>query len=119
VRVNLTRFHGVFASNSKHRAWVTPAKRGKGSKPKGAGGHDEKTSVQHHAAMTWAQRLKRVFNIDVEMCHVCGGTAKVIACIEDPVVIKKILMHLEGKAPSQAALLLPDSRAPPQSSLFG
>ena len=32
-RVNLTRFHGVFAPNSKHRALVTPAKRGKGSKP--------------------------------------------------------------------------------------
>jgi len=31
-RVNLTRFHGVFAPNSKHRALVTPARRGKGSK---------------------------------------------------------------------------------------
>jgi hypothetical protein len=30
-RVNLTRFHGVFAPNSKHRAQVTPGKRGKGS----------------------------------------------------------------------------------------
>ncbi len=27
-RVNLTRFHGVFAPNSKHRVWVTPARRG-------------------------------------------------------------------------------------------
>jgi hypothetical protein len=31
-RVNLTRFHGVFAPNSKHRVEVTPAKRGKGSR---------------------------------------------------------------------------------------
>lgn len=31
-RVNLTRFHGVFAPNSKHRALVTPTKRGKGTK---------------------------------------------------------------------------------------
>ena len=30
-RVRLTRFHGVFALNSTHRAQVTPAKRGKGS----------------------------------------------------------------------------------------
>jgi len=118
-RVNLTRFHGVFAPNSKHRAVVTPAKRGKGGKPKGADGQDEKTPVQHHAAMTWAQRLKRVFNIEVETCRVCGGAAKVIASIEDPVVIKKILMHLEEKALARAALLLPESRAPPQSSLFG
>jgi hypothetical protein len=118
-RVNLTRFHGVFAPNSKHRALVTPAKRGKGSKPKGAEGQEEQTPVQRHAAMTWAQRLKRVFNIDVETCRVCGGTARVIACIEDPLIIKKILMHLEEKAPTRAALLLPDSRAPPQAGLFG
>jgi hypothetical protein len=32
-RVNLTRFHGVFAPNSKYRTLVTSAKRGKGSKP--------------------------------------------------------------------------------------
>ncbi len=91
----------------------------------------ERAPVRRHAAMTWAQRLKRVFNIDVETCHVCGGTTRVIpkalamlagqalACIEDPVVIQKILMHLEEKAPMRVAPLLPDSRAPPQSSLFG
>jgi hypothetical protein len=70
-------------------------------------------------AITWAQRLKRVFKIDVEMCRVCGGSARVIACIEDPVVIKKILVHLQEKLPARAALLLPDSRAPPQSGMFG
>jgi len=31
-------------------------------------------------AITWAQRLKRVFKIDVEKCRVCGGSARVIAC---------------------------------------
>ena len=36
-RVNLTRFHGVFAPNSKHRAGVTPARRGKKVKVKSAG----------------------------------------------------------------------------------
>ena len=34
--------------------------------------------------MTWAQRLKRVFNIDVEICRECGGASKVVACIEEP-----------------------------------
>jgi hypothetical protein len=32
LRVNLTRFHDVFAPNSAHRAQVTQAKRGKGNK---------------------------------------------------------------------------------------
>ena len=45
--------------------------------------------------MTWAQRLKRVFNIDIEICRECGGAVKVIAYIEDPVVIRTILDHLK------------------------
>ncbi len=47
--------------------------------------------------MSWAQRLKRVFKIDIETCAECGGPMKVIACIEGPVVIKKILDHLNQK----------------------
>ncbi len=34
-RVNLTRFHGVFAPNSKHRVLVTKAKRGRGEQGRG------------------------------------------------------------------------------------
>ena len=62
-RVNLTRFHGVFAPNCKYRAMVTPAKK--------------------HRSMTWAMRLKRVFNIDIETCSECGGDVRIIASIED------------------------------------
>ncbi len=40
------------------------------------------------------------------------GTVKVIACIEDPVVIKKILDHLDKTAPTEQGRL-PQSRAPP------
>jgi hypothetical protein len=30
-------------------------------------------------AMSWAQRLKRVFAIDIETCRQCGGKLRVIA----------------------------------------
>lgn len=69
--------------------------------------------------MSWAQRLKRVFNIDIETRRECGGAMKVIACIEDPVVIQKILNHLKEKGEYQDAFRLPESRGPPQPSLFG
>jgi hypothetical protein len=59
-----------------------------------------------------------VFAIDVETCSVCGGSMKVIACIEDPLVIKKILTHLRGKGLYLEAAGLPQSRAPPQDDLF-
>jgi hypothetical protein len=52
--------------------------------------------------MSWAQRLKRVFGIDVETCPACGGAVRVIACIEDAEVIETILRHLDAKAPERA-----------------
>ena len=51
--------------------------------------------AERRAAMTWAQRLRRIFNIDIETCTECGGCVNVIACIEDPVVIKKTLTHVK------------------------
>jgi hypothetical protein len=115
-RVNLTRFHGVFAPNSKHRALVTPAKRGKGHPAKVS--DEPPTSAERRASMSWAQRLKRVFNIDIETCRECGGAVKVIACIEDPVVIKKILEHLKTREETRQPIPRPESRAPP-GILFG
>jgi hypothetical protein len=58
-----------------------------------------------------------VFKIDIETCSKCGGAVKVIACIEDPAVIDKILTHLNEKTlPVQAPL--PKCRAPPPAVLF-
>ena len=96
---------------------ITLAKRGKGAKHKKD--IDEKTPAECHAAMTWAQRLKRVFNIDIETCPCCSGPVKVIACIEDPGVIDKIPAHLrerefDAPAPPQ---LVPPPRAPPSNSV--
>ena len=98
LRVNLTRFHGVFAPNSKYRARVTPAKRGKGGRHARSGGPEEATPFERRAAMTWAQRLKRVFGIDIQTCPACGGAMRIIACIEDAQVIGKILAPLGAKA---------------------
>lgn len=53
--------------------------------------------------MTWAQRLKRAINIDIETCGHCGGAARVIfgtpnRCIEDQDTIDRILYHLRQRA---------------------
>jgi hypothetical protein len=66
-----------------------------------------------------AQRLKRVFGIDIETCPACGGAVRIIACIEDPAVIAKILSHFDAKAPGGAeAARWPPCRAPPRTRLF-
>ena len=96
---------------------MTPAKRGKGAKPKAFEEEQEKTPAERRAAMTWAQRLKRVFGIDIETCPACGGALRIIARIEDPAVINKILTHI-GKNASAEPARLPPCRAPPQARWF-
>lgn len=113
-RVNLTRFYGVFAPNSKYRARETLAKRGRGGRQAPTADPEERTPAERRAAMTWAQRLKRDFGIDIETCSACGGAARIIACIEDPNVIEKILTHLDANAPELDATRRPPVRTPPQ-----
>ena len=92
--------------------------------------------------MTQAQRLKRLLGIEIETCEQCGGAVKVIASIdksagkpictanaarrvryrdvpnEHPLVIQKILSHLNTKNDEVVELLPPQGRSPPQISLF-
>jgi hypothetical protein len=96
--LNLTRFHGVFAPNFKHRDRIVPQRTQRtvdGDKPL--------------APMSWVQRLKRVFAIDIETCPECSGKLRVIACIEDPPLITKILGHVQRRE----ALIGNTPRSPP------
>ena len=119
----LTRFHDVFAPNSKHRVQVTPAKCGKQPEKAEPADNDwlDKSPGERHRAMTWMQRFKRVFNIDMEVCERCGSRVKVIASIEAPAVIAHILKHLKHKAASARPTnkpIQPPERGPPQAGLF-
>jgi len=64
--------------------------------------HDSRPDSEF-SRMSWARLLKRVFDIDIEHCPNCGGALKIIAAIEDPPVIVKILSHLglPTRAPAQ------------------
>jgi hypothetical protein len=112
-RAPLTRFHGVFAPNSAHRAQVTKAGRGKGATTRTAAQTPPKSPPERRTGMTWAQRLKRVFGIAIETCSVCGEAMRIMACIEDPLVIEKILAHFDAKADGGPASRPPPRRVPP------
>jgi len=53
---------------------------------------------------TWAALMRRAFDLDVLRCPRCAGRMQLIATIEDPAVIQRILAHLG----------LPDTRDDPQ-----
>jgi hypothetical protein len=76
----------------------------------------EAAPADRQRCLIWAQRLKRVFAIDIEVCRRCGGKLRVIASIEEPAVIVRILDHLgrDGEPPDPAN----PSRAPPQADLM-
>ena len=97
--LHLIRFHGVLAPNAKLRSQIVPAPPERATETSSEGSH-----AQGAPRMSWARLLKRVFDIDVEHCPNCGGALKIIAAIEDPPLIVKILSHLG----------LP-TRAPPRS----
>jgi hypothetical protein len=54
----------------------------------------------------------------IETCENCGGEVKIMASIEDPAVIRKILAHLADKVTSATTGPLPKCRAPPRTGLL-
>ena len=87
-RLHLIRFHGVLAPHAKLRAAIVP------SAPEEAIVHAADHAHDRPARMSWARLLKRVFDLDIERCSNCGGSLKIIAAIEEPPVIVRILAHL-------------------------
>ncbi len=101
-RLNLIRFHGALAPNAKIRSEITPGRSVAENDTS-----DDPDDAHHHlpsARISWARLLKRVFDIDIEHCPHCGGTLNIMAAIEDPAVIAKILAHrgLPTRAPPRA-----------------
>ena len=43
---------------------------------------------------SWSTLLRRVFNINLDRCPLCGAKFITIATITDPATIKRILIHL-------------------------
>ena len=60
---------------------------------------------------SWPELMRHTFAVDVLACPRCGGRMRVVATIEDPVVIRKILTHLG--LPTDVA-----APRPPPSDLF-
>ncbi|MEJ6515217.1 MAG: transposase [Pseudomonadales bacterium] len=105
-RHNLIRYHGVFAPNSKMRQLIVPKLNRPIEKVKKGNDKLEITEEipnlgELYAPLTWAERLRRVFNIDIATCPLCGGSMRIIADITDQDIIQKILDHTRGPPRSQ------------------
>ncbi len=101
-RLHLIRFHGVLAPHAALRPQIVPGESDQAMVPSNETG--ESPSASTRARLSWAQLLKRVFAIDLTTCPQCGGPLTLLAAIDDPAVIIKILSHLgvPTRAPPRA-----------------
>ena len=100
-RTHQITYHGVLAPAAAWRDLVVP-----GSPTRSL--TSRRTPRQR---LTWAELLKRVFAIDVLTCPHCDGPRKLIALINDGLVVRKILAHL-GLSTEPPPLA--PARAPPE-----
>ena len=108
-RRHLVRYYGWYSS-------ATRGKRRKAEAVKGEVGRVETGPVSRAARAetrearalrrSWAQLIKRVYEVDPLVCPSCGSEMKVIAFITEHDVVDAILRHLERKKAREA-------RAPP------
>jgi hypothetical protein len=124
-RLNMVRFHGVFAPRAKVRpalqqllpqkpqASTTATKPGNSEAtaiPGPGSPKEEPPPVPSRYRRPWHELLKRVFDVDI-ICGRCGAKMHRISHIDDPETIAKILDHLG--LPTEPPRKAP-ARAPPQ-----
>jgi hypothetical protein len=77
--------------------------------------HGATSTVDCSPNITWAHRLKRVFAI--ETCRQCGDRLRLIASIEQPALIERILGHL-GRTVGAVDPAHPSNAPPGRSRLI-
>ena len=95
--INLVLYHGGLAPHAGWRAQVVAYRRADRSRARDPSaveteaGRGRAGSPRH---WTWAALMRRAFDLDVLCCPHCAGRMQLLATIEDPAVIQRILAHL-------------------------
>jgi hypothetical protein len=111
-RFNTVRYYGVLAPASSLRRYIVPQDKSEigpahpGCSAKAEASATEEAEVKPKRSKkprnySWAQLLKRVFEVDVLICPRCGSKMRVLCAIHPPDAIQKILtcLGLPSRAP--------------------
>ncbi len=87
-RINLILYYGVLGPRSAWRKRVVPDPQR---------GHEQAEAdiARRPSDYLWADLMRRSFGFDVLSCSRCGGRMRLVALIDQPSVIRRILRHLE------------------------
>jgi len=97
-RRHLVRYYGWYSNVLRGKRRKEEAEHGPRAAV-GAGGPLRTDRDETHDARalrrSWAQLIKRIYEVDPLVCPSCGGEMKVVAIIVDHAVVDEILRHLE------------------------
>ncbi len=117
-RINLILYHGVLGARAAWRSLVVQFGTTDGSSAAAeSAAADEahaETADRRGRNYRWADLMRRSMSLDVLACPRCGGRLRLIALIDDPAVIQRVLRYL-GR-PTEIPEAQP-ARAPPVSLL--
>ena len=128
-RVNLLRFHGVFAPNAHLRPRVVPSAASPETTDErllaptqqdfdfrpAADGESPRPNSPPRLGYSWAELMKRTFRTDVLDCPRCHGRMRLVAFVTGPKCAASILerLGLASPAPPRAAAASPPRAALP------
>lgn len=104
----------------RYAGWY--ANRVRGKRARAGTGAALKTQTTDEAAdaaqarSTWAKLIYKVYEVDPLECPKCKGPMRVIALIDDPAVVKRILTHLNLWSPARTRI---PARGPPGGEVHG
>jgi len=114
------RYYGYYANRTRgrRRNAAGATAEGSGSEQRDAGfplgevKFVEPEDFSHvDAKLRWADLIRLIYEVDPLACPRCGGPRRVIALIQEPKVIDRILKHLRGRGR--------DARAGPWATAAG
>jgi len=107
--------YGVFAPAASYRDRVVPPPPElKPDEPSCAEARSAPALRPKRKRYSWAELMRRVFEIDVLICEHCGGTRKLLAFLTQPQTIRRILKHIG--LPAEPPHIAP-ARPPPDPVL--
>ena len=110
-RVNLVLYHGLLAPRAAWRAEVVPRPVPRTTADAREDASEPSVTPRPVArGASWADLMRRAFEIDVLACPRCGGRLRLIALIEASATARRILTHLD--LPADVPRPVP-ARAPP------
>jgi len=83
----MIRYYGLYSN--AHRGKMLKAGADPSSPPLVEDGH------LYVPSKGWAEMIRKVYVVDPLLCPSCGGRMKIVAFIEEPKVIDRIIRHLE------------------------